>query len=138
MCFNTSGSRGAQGFTLIELMVAVGVVAVIAAVAYPAYTDFVLRSHRAEATEALENTATLEEKFYTHNKQYSNSLATLGMPADTENGYYRLSIVTAATVAGTIQAYTLRADALGHQAADTACKVIQLDSDVTKTPAGCW
>lgn len=127
-----------RGFTLIELMVVVAVLGVIAAIAYPAYTDFVLRSRRTEATEALQNAATLEEKFYTHNKQYSNSLAALGVSATTENAYYHLSISTGSTVAGTIQSYTLSAQAKGTQAADTVCAVISLDSNVQKTPSGCW
>lgn len=127
-----------RGYTLIELMIAVAVIAVIVAVAYPAYTDFILRSRRSEATEALQNAATLEEKYYNHNKQYSDSLAALPMPATTENDYYHLSISAGATVAGLVQSYTLSASAKGSQAADTACAVIKLDSNVTKTPSGCW
>lgn len=126
------------GFTLVELMVVVAAIGIILAIAYPAYTDFVERSRRSEATEALQNLATLQEQFYNHNKAYSGSLADLGMPATTENGYYNLSITLGAAVDGTVQSYTLSANAQGPQATDTECATIQFGSNGSKTPSECW
>ena len=123
---------------MVELLVTIAVIGVLAAIAYPAYTDFVERSRRSEAQEALKNLATLQEQFYNDNKEYSNSLAVLGMPATTENDYYQLSITVAATVAGTIQSYRLNATALPPQTGDTDCLTIQFDSNGAKTPAECW
>lgn len=139
--YGTSGPRRSTrdaGFTLVELMVTVAVIAIVLAIAYPAYTEFVERSRRSEATEALQNMATLQEQYYFHNKAYTGSLADLGMPAQTENGYYQLSITAGAAVGGTIQSYTLRATASGRQASDTECATIQLASNGAKTPAHCW
>lgn len=131
-------SRASPGFTTIELMVVVVVIGIIAAIAYPAYTDFVERSRRSEATEALQNLSTLQEQYYNDNKAYTGNLSDLGMPVTTENDYYQLSIPAGATVDGTLQSYTLRANAIGVQASDTECATIQLNSGGGKTPAECW
>lgn len=134
----TRNWRRRTGFTLIELMIVVLVLGVIAAIAYPAYTDFVERSRRSEATEALQNLAALQEQYYNDNKVYTGSLGDLGMPTTTANDYYTLSIATGATIAGTVQTFTLRANARGPQASDTECATIQFDSNGNKTPADCW
>lgn len=130
--------RSGTGFTLVELMVAVVVLGIILAIAYPTYTDFVERSRRSEATEALQNLSTLQEQYYNDNKAYTGNLSDLGMPVNTENDYYQLSIPAGATVDGTLQSYTLRANAIGAQASDTECATIQLNSDGDKTPGNCW
>lgn len=131
-------SRSSPGFTLIELMVVAAVIGIIAAIAYPAYTDFVERSRRSEATEALQNLATLQEQYYNDNKAYTGSMGDLGMPTTTENDYYAVSITPGAAVDGTVQTYTLSANAQGPQASDTECATIQLNSSGNKTPAECW
>lgn len=127
-----------RGFTLIELMIAVAVLGVIVAVAYPAYIDFLERSRRAEAHEALQNAATLQEQFYNNNKGYSGSLSDLGISAATENDHYQLSLSTGNTIGGFAQSYTISASAQGAQASDTDCATIQLDSSGTRSPAACW
>lgn len=43
----------ANGFTLIELMIAVAVIAILAAIAYPSYLDSVRKSRRADAKAAI-------------------------------------------------------------------------------------
>jgi len=132
--------RSSRGFTLIELMITVAVLGIIVAIAYPAYIDFIERSRRAEAHEALQNVATLQEQFYTNNKGYSDSLSELGVSATTENGYYQLQdpISTSNTIDGFAQAYTISATAQGSQADDTECGTIQLDSNGNQSPPDCW
>ena len=49
------------GFTLIELMIVIVIVAVLAAIAMPSYRQYVLRSHRTEATRTLLNVAVAQE-----------------------------------------------------------------------------
>lgn len=134
----TRTATDSHGFTLIELMVAVAVLGVIVAIAYPAHIEFVERSRRAEAQEALQNVATLEEQFYTHNKGYTTSLSDLGVSAATENGYYLLSITTSNTIDGFAQSYTISASAQGAQRSDTDCATIQFDSNGNKSPNACW
>lgn len=122
-------------------MVVLAVIGLIIAIAYPAYTDFIERSRRSEATEALQNLATLQEEYYKNNKEYYTGHPNgLGMTATTSSAYYTLAITAGATVADTIQSYALRADvnAQSSQSGDTDCATIQLDSNGNKTPAACW
>ena len=53
-----------DGFTLIELIVAVLIVSILAAVAYPSYRDYVVRGKRAEGKTALLKAAQLQERNY--------------------------------------------------------------------------
>ena len=50
---DSSMSRNAAGFSLIELLVVMVVVAVLAGIAYPMYTNHLKRSHRADARAEL-------------------------------------------------------------------------------------
>jgi type IV pilus assembly protein PilE len=60
----------AAGFTLIELMIVVGVVAILAAVALPMYRDYVVRSKIIGATSRLGDLRTQMEKYFMDNRTY--------------------------------------------------------------------
>lgn len=110
-----------QGFTLVELMIAVVVVAVLASIAYPSFMDAVRKSRRAEATAALNKVQQAQERFRANNLQYASNLTAaptasppgLGLASTTPGGYYTVAIVsasgsgyeaTATAVSGTTQA----------------------------------
>lgn len=58
-----------NGFTLIELMIAVAIVGILSAIAYPSYVQYIARSHRAEAKAAiLEDVQFLERNFTEANR----------------------------------------------------------------------
>ena len=59
-----------QGFSLIELMIAVVIVGIISAVAIPNYRDYVTRSRVPEATAGLGDLRVRMELFYQDNRTY--------------------------------------------------------------------
>lgn len=52
-----------NGFTLIELMIVVGILGILAAIAYPNYMEYVQRSNRSEGQALLQDAAAGQERF---------------------------------------------------------------------------
>ena len=141
----TAMARRARGFTLIEIMITLVIVAILAGIAIPSYRNYVLRSHRIEATAALLKVAAAQEKFYLQNNTYTDNVgdvAGLGFSTTddtdnftTENGWYTIT-VTAADNEG----FTLTAEAEGDQVNDSDCTDFTLESSGAKSASsdGCW
>lgn len=82
----TGGVRP-RGFTLIELMVAVGIIGLLAAMAYPAYTNSVLKGRRAEGRAALADLLQQQERYLTQTGTYlSFAAGATGQPFKTFSG----------------------------------------------------
>ena len=76
-------SPSSQGFSLIELMIALAIAAIIAAMAIPGYRDHMLRAHIPEATSTLSALAMRLEQHYQDNQAYSNANGcAITMPTD--------------------------------------------------------
>lgn len=128
------------GFTLIEVMIVVIIVGVLAAIAIPQYQAYVMRSNRTEGQSLLTEAAARQERFFTQNNTYANTVAQLGYAsANSQNNLYTLSIpvVTAVT-------YELRAVPINHQANDVDCGTLELTHTGEKKASGpdganeCW
>jgi type IV pilus assembly protein PilE len=63
-------ARSSQGFTLIELMIAVAIVAILSSIAYPSYTSYIARAKRADVKSQLVQAAQFMQRFYTANDSY--------------------------------------------------------------------
>lgn len=144
-------SRLRQGFTLIELMIAVAIVAVLAAIAYPSYQQYVERTRRGDAIASLLSLAQAEERHMARCGEYASSItgaatcadAGLGRPATSEEGFYNLALTNIASGA----TYTLTATPTGAQASDDLCSQFSLthlgqraaqDADGGNTTEQCW
>jgi type IV pilus assembly protein PilE len=137
---NPLGTRS-RGYTLVELMIAVGVVALLGAIAYPSYASYVGKSRRSDATVALLGAAQAMERFYSEHATYTG--ATLGStglyPGSSSHGYYSLAI-TAQSASG----FAISATPTGAQEND-ACGTYTYNETGTKGVTGgtlgaaaCW
>lgn len=63
-------TKKTNGFTLIELMVSVGIVGILVSIAYPSYQSNIQKSHRADAQAALMNLVNFMERRLTEFNRY--------------------------------------------------------------------
>lgn len=76
-------SSSPQGFSLIELMIALAIAAIIAAVAIPGYRDHMLRARIPDATSTLSELAMRLEQHYQDKQAYSDTNGcAITMPTD--------------------------------------------------------
>lgn len=125
-----------NGFTLIELMIAVFIVAVLAMIAVPTYQAHIRKSRRMDAITSLLHIQLLESRYRATNTTYG-TLAQLG--AATSSDYYDY---TSSNIAATAYTITATAKTGTTQASDTDgatnCSSLTLNQNNSKTPTACW
>jgi len=130
-----------RGVTLIELIVVVIIIGILAAVAIPSYRNYVIRSQRADAKDALLVLATAQEKFYLQCNTYATGIAnapncaaaTLQGTATSKNGWYALAILGGANATN----FTATATAVAgeNQFQDTDCRTFRVTQAGVRTAA---
>jgi len=133
-----------QGFSLIELMIAVVIVGILAAVAIPMYSDYVTRSRRADGQATLMQVAQELERCYTQFSKYNDnscSVVNSGVVSETsDQGFYGISASGGNLTEST---FTLTATPQNEQADDTDCAALTLthlgeESATGDDPGSCW
>ena len=71
--------RNHNGFTLIELMIAVVVIAILVAIGYPSYRQQVMKGARSSGQQFLLDIAQRQEQFLLDQRQYASALGTGGL-----------------------------------------------------------
>ena len=133
-----------QGFSLIELMIAVVIVGILAAIAIPMYSDYVTRSRRADGQATLMQVAQELERCYTQFSKYNDnscSVVNSGVVSETsDQGFYGISASGGNLTEST---FTLTATPQNEQADDTDCTALTLthlgeQSATGDDPDSCW
>ena len=111
-----------SGFTLIEAAVVAAILIIISVVAIGYYDDQKRRGYRADAINAIQRVAQLQERNRTVNGKY-DSLANINADATSPEGYYNITLPVL-----TNSTYTIRATAssTNSQYADTDCRSFSL------------
>ena len=135
--------ENSKGFTLVELMIVVGIVAILLALALPSYTRYVLKANRGEAQQLLLNWANNQEIWRANDSDYATSIE-LAVPNHTKYTFYRRVTGSTCALDNTASGtdYSLVACPIGDQANDTeqgqACDPLTISQSNAKTPAPCW
>lgn len=129
-----------QGFTLIEIMIAVAIIGILSAIAYPSYLEYVREGNRAEAKAALLEGAQALERYYSVNGTYLAAGVLAAVYPSSLPQKYNIAPAAAATD----DSYTLQASRTGSMAGDP-CGDLQLSqtgvrslNNATRTVAECW
>ena len=108
--------KHSKGFTIIELMLVVGIVGILSAIAIGYYGDNVISANRTEGRSALGQVAGSLEKCRSLYGSYNHASCGVTFPVVTESNFYS---ITAPAMAAT--SFTLRASPVAGkpQANDT-------------------
>lgn len=121
-----------NGFTLIELMIVVGIIGVLASVALPVYSQYIIRGNRTDAMETLTEVMAQQQRFILRQRTFTINLNNLNYPNPliTVRGLYS---VTAAACPGSVIARCVRLTAAPRPGPQTGDGNLTLDSRGQKT-----
>jgi len=111
-----------QGFSLIELIVAIAIVGILTSLAVPSYRDSMRRGYVEEATALLASGRIAVEQYYLDNRTYG------GVPCPAGSSHFTI------TCASTASTYTLTATGSGS----VAGFVYTLNERDARTTDGSW
>jgi type IV pilus assembly protein PilE len=139
------------GYSLIELVIAMGIMAILAKIGFDNYRNYVVRSNRAVARATLSQLAAKQETYNLQNagSGYASTFAPLNgqsgtsfyinrdaaaQAASDNNTIYQVSLTTSGS--GATMTYAVQASAQGSQANwDSGCYQLTLNSSGLKQAA---
>ena len=130
-----------NGFSLIELIIVVGIISILASVCFPLYKQHLVHERRTEAKITLEKIALIFEQYHLMHDTYKEAtIETLGFPNTIADNSYQLNILSADDTD-----FVIEAQPLGTQAEnDPGCASLLLNAASEKTITGtsgsdyCW
>lgn len=108
--------RAASGFSLIELLVVIGVIGILAAIAIPQYANYRNRSFKARTQSDLRHVSIAEEAYFVDNERYLSCTDAV-CPASLD-GILALSQGVTLQITATTTGFTGSAS---HSAIDEVC-----------------
>ncbi len=117
-----SNPRSGQGWTLIELLIAVAVVGVLASLALPTYQQQQRQVRRSDGHAALLQLQSDQARWRSTHASHADSLNDLGWTSDRSPlGHYQIRLTEA-----NAEGYAGQAIAVGGQSADRDCTPLRL------------
>ena len=129
-----------NGFSLIELMIAVTIVAILAAIAVPSYSAYVRRANRSDATRTLSFIGQALERCYSQSFTYAACPQALPGTNPSAQGYYNVTLAVLSATTFNITAVPLTNPQLG----DAQCTSFTVDQTGAQAMTGtadiktCW
>jgi type IV pilus assembly protein PilE len=113
--------RRNRGFTLLELLIVIGVVAILAALALPSYSEYIRKGKRGEGATALGDISLRQERYRADNPTYGtmDNLTGSAAATTTYNNQYKYYSVSIAS--NTATGYVATATRKGDLASDPKC-----------------
>lgn len=96
-------NRGQAGFTLIELMIVVGIIGILVSIAAPNFARYQSKARQSEAKIALAAVYGAEKSFYSEYAAYIGSMDAIGYTPEGNRRFYRVG--WAAAPAGGVTGY---------------------------------
>ena len=149
-----------DGFTLIEIVIALALASILAALAIPAYQTAVMRSNRTLARGTLADLASRQERYFLEHARYAPDFSGLvGGRAGATNFYLNRRLEASGTLDGRgpsiyriellepgAKRFRLAAVAIGDQGKDHDCQRLTLSSsglrsataDAGGDSSACW